>query len=162
MSEVMRMLEGDDLTEKWEASQKIETPKYRSYEILPQRYSDLEESSLVVEAMELSGPRECNRVADNLSKMLQSMGYVELRPEEFGEDLQKIVDDDASGKIYFRGIKKHFSRKHCEKKWKCGKKSDYDRRSIKLGGRDKNLSCRGSVTNVFDAEVGAVKMEVDK
>ncbi|KAF6163336.1 hypothetical protein GIB67_025200 [Kingdonia uniflora] len=58
MSEVMRMLEGDDgLAEKWEASQKIETPKYRSYENLPQRYSNLEESSLVVEAMELSGPR---------------------------------------------------------------------------------------------------------
>ncbi|KAF6134997.1 hypothetical protein GIB67_014046 [Kingdonia uniflora] len=57
MSEVMRMLEGDGLAEKWEASQKIETPKYRSYENLPQRYSDLEESSLVVEAMELSGPR---------------------------------------------------------------------------------------------------------
>ncbi|KAF6166106.1 hypothetical protein GIB67_023816 [Kingdonia uniflora] len=57
MSEVMRMLEGDGLAEKWEASQKIETPKYRSYENLPQRYLDLEESSLVVEAMELSGLR---------------------------------------------------------------------------------------------------------
>ncbi|KAF6147484.1 hypothetical protein GIB67_021310 [Kingdonia uniflora] len=47
--------------------------------------------------------RKYNGAADNLSKMLQSMRYVELRPEEFGEDLQKIVDDDASGKISFRG-----------------------------------------------------------
>ncbi|KAF6157261.1 hypothetical protein GIB67_041722 [Kingdonia uniflora] len=35
MSEVMRMLEGDDLAEKWDASQKIETPKYQSYENIP-------------------------------------------------------------------------------------------------------------------------------
>ncbi|KAF5175272.1 Nsp-interacting kinase [Thalictrum thalictroides] len=58
MSEVVRMLEGDGLAEKWEASQKLDTPKYRSSESLPQRYSDyIEESSLIVEAMELSGPR---------------------------------------------------------------------------------------------------------
>lgn len=57
MSEVLRMLEGDGLAEKWEASQRDETPRYRISEI-PERYSDLiEESSLVVEAMELSGPR---------------------------------------------------------------------------------------------------------
>lgn len=55
MSEVLRMLEGDGLAEKWEASQGVETPKFRSCE---KRYSDfIEESSLVVEAMELSGPR---------------------------------------------------------------------------------------------------------
>ncbi|KAI4302101.1 hypothetical protein MLD38_037888 [Melastoma candidum] len=60
MSEVLRMLEGDGLVEKWEASQgqkaaAAETPKYGSS---IQKYSDLiEESSLVVEAMELSGPR---------------------------------------------------------------------------------------------------------
>lgn len=59
MSEVLRMLEGDGLAEKWEQSQKVETPRYRTYDYHPpQRYSDLiEESSLVVEAMELSGPR---------------------------------------------------------------------------------------------------------
>ncbi|XVF85014.1 hypothetical protein PTKIN_Ptkin17bG0084700 [Pterospermum kingtungense] len=58
MSEVLRMLEGDGLAEKWEASQKVETPRFRSYDNPPQRYSDfIEESSLVVEAMELSGPR---------------------------------------------------------------------------------------------------------
>ncbi|KAL0293050.1 UNVERIFIED_CONTAM: protein NSP-INTERACTING kinase [Sesamum angustifolium] len=58
MSEVLRMLEGDGLAEKWEQSQNIETPRYRYFEHPPQRYSDfIEESSLVVEAMELSGPR---------------------------------------------------------------------------------------------------------
>ncbi|KAJ4961497.1 hypothetical protein NE237_021407 [Protea cynaroides] len=58
MSEVLRMLEGEDLAEKWEASQKAETPRFRSSEKLPQRYSGFkEESAHVVEAMELSGPR---------------------------------------------------------------------------------------------------------
>ncbi|KAK6252510.1 hypothetical protein QUC31_014230 [Theobroma cacao] len=58
MSEVLRMLEGDGLAEKWEASQKVETPRFRSCDNPPQRYSDfIEESSLVIEAMELSGPR---------------------------------------------------------------------------------------------------------
>ncbi|XP_061975412.1 protein NSP-INTERACTING KINASE 3-like [Populus nigra] len=58
MSEVLKMLEGDGLAEKWEASQRVETPRFRSCENPPQRYSDyIEESSLVVEAMELSGPR---------------------------------------------------------------------------------------------------------
>lgn len=57
MSEVLRMLEGDGLAEKWEACQKFETPRYRAFET-PQKYSDLiDESSLVMEAMELSGPR---------------------------------------------------------------------------------------------------------
>ncbi|KAL8519107.1 hypothetical protein ACS0TY_010154 [Phlomoides rotata] len=58
MSDVLRMLEGDGLAEKWEQSQNFETPRYRSLEQPFQRYSDfIEESSLVVEAMELSGPR---------------------------------------------------------------------------------------------------------
>lgn len=59
MSEVLRMLEGEGLVERWEASETtVETPRYRAFENLPQRYSDyIEESSLVVEAMELSGPR---------------------------------------------------------------------------------------------------------
>lgn len=58
MSEVLRMLEGDGLAEKWEASLKVETPRYRTSENTPKRYSDyMEESSLVLEAMELSGPR---------------------------------------------------------------------------------------------------------
>lgn len=58
MSEVLKMLEGDGLAEKWEASQEVETPRFGSSETPPQRYSSfIEESSLVVEAMELSGPR---------------------------------------------------------------------------------------------------------
>ncbi|KAL3819251.1 hypothetical protein ACJIZ3_005156 [Penstemon smallii] len=58
MSEVLRMLEGDGLAEKWDQSQNIETPRHKSFEHPLQRYSDfLEESTLMVEAMELSGPR---------------------------------------------------------------------------------------------------------
>lgn len=58
MSEVVRMLEGDGLEEKWEASQKIGTPKSRSSEQPTPKYLDfVEDSSLVVEAIELSGPR---------------------------------------------------------------------------------------------------------
>ncbi|XLR64894.1 hypothetical protein S83_015566 [Arachis hypogaea] len=58
MSDILKMLEGDGLAERWEASQRIETPRFRSCESHPQRYSDfIEESSLIVEAMELSGPR---------------------------------------------------------------------------------------------------------
>ncbi|KAL4362166.1 hypothetical protein GQ457_04G007540 [Hibiscus cannabinus] len=55
MSEVLRMLEDDGLV----ASQTVETPRSRSCDNTPpQRYSDfIEESSLVMEAMELSGPR---------------------------------------------------------------------------------------------------------
>ncbi|KAJ0436160.1 putative protein kinase RLK-Pelle-LRR-II family [Helianthus annuus] len=58
MSEVLRMLEGEGLVERWEASQNIETPKFRAQESFPKRYAEyIEETSLVFEAMELSGPR---------------------------------------------------------------------------------------------------------
>ncbi|XXG55288.1 hypothetical protein AAC387_Pa03g2988 [Persea americana] len=59
MSEVLRMLEGDGLVERWEASQRAEEHRSRAHEFSSsERYSDLtEDSSLVVEAMELSGPR---------------------------------------------------------------------------------------------------------
>lgn len=59
MSEVLRMLEGDGLVERWEASQRAEENRSRAHEFSSsERYSDLtEDSSLVVEAMELSGPR---------------------------------------------------------------------------------------------------------
>ncbi|XP_077237710.1 protein NSP-INTERACTING KINASE 1-like [Tasmannia lanceolata] len=59
MSEVVRMLEGDGLAERWEASQKAEAPKWRGHEFSSsERYSDLtDDSSLLVQAMELSGPR---------------------------------------------------------------------------------------------------------
>ncbi|XP_051122382.1 protein NSP-INTERACTING KINASE 2 [Andrographis paniculata] len=59
MSEVVRMLEGDGLAEKWEASQKAEATRCRANEFSSsERYSDLtDDSSLLVPAMELSGPR---------------------------------------------------------------------------------------------------------
>lgn len=60
MSEVVRMLEGDGLAEKWEASQGIESmPKFKVPEYSSsERYSDLTDDSLMlVQAMELSGPR---------------------------------------------------------------------------------------------------------
>lgn len=59
MSEVVRMLEGDGLAERWEASQKFETNKSKTRELSSsERYSDLtDDSSLLVQAIELSGPR---------------------------------------------------------------------------------------------------------
>ncbi|KAF8365156.1 hypothetical protein HHK36_032844 [Tetracentron sinense] len=59
MSEVVRMLEGDGLAERWEASQRTEATKCRAHEFSSsERYSDLtDDSSILVQAMELSGPR---------------------------------------------------------------------------------------------------------
>ncbi|EEF29495.1 protein NSP-INTERACTING KINASE 1 [Ricinus communis] len=59
MSEVVRMLEGDGLAERWEASQRAESTKSKLHEFSSSdRYSDLtDDSSLLVQAMELSGPR---------------------------------------------------------------------------------------------------------
>ncbi|KAL9259294.1 NSP-INTERACTING KINASE 1-like protein [Drosera capensis] len=59
MSEVVRMLEGDGLAEKWEASQRAESTRCRANEFpSSERYSDLtDDSSMLVQAMELSGPR---------------------------------------------------------------------------------------------------------
>lgn len=59
MSEVVQMLEGDGLAERWEASQKGEVTKCKPHELSSsERYSDLtDDSSLLVQAMELSGPR---------------------------------------------------------------------------------------------------------
>lgn len=59
MSEVVRMLEGDGLAERWEASQRAEATKCKPNEFSSsERYSDLtDDSSLLVQAMELSGPR---------------------------------------------------------------------------------------------------------
>jgi len=60
MSEVVRMLEGDGLAEKWEASRGLEAPpQFKVPEFSSsERYSDLtDDSSLLVQAMELSGPR---------------------------------------------------------------------------------------------------------
>ncbi|KAI7998777.1 Protein NSP-INTERACTING KINASE 1 [Camellia lanceoleosa] len=59
ISEVVRMLEGDGLAEKWEASQRADTTRCRANEFSSlERYSDLTDySSLLVQVMELSGPR---------------------------------------------------------------------------------------------------------
>ncbi|KAL6553084.1 histidine kinase osmosensor [Orobanche gracilis] len=59
MSEVVRMLEGDGLAERWEASQRLDSNKYRTQELsLSERYSDLTgDSSVLAQAIELSGPR---------------------------------------------------------------------------------------------------------
>ncbi|XP_020585299.1 protein NSP-INTERACTING KINASE 3-like isoform X2 [Phalaenopsis equestris] len=60
MSEVVRMLEGDGLAERWEASQKLDTPKFRSGEQPEPKYMNMsfvESSSVDIEAIELSGPR---------------------------------------------------------------------------------------------------------
>ncbi|XP_073148734.1 protein NSP-INTERACTING KINASE 1-like [Henckelia pumila] len=61
MSEVVRMLEGDGLAERWEAASQrsLEPNKFRTLELSSsERFSDLtDDSSLLAQAMELSGPR---------------------------------------------------------------------------------------------------------
>ncbi|PWA65348.1 NSP-interacting kinase 1 [Artemisia annua] len=60
MSEVVRMLEGDGLAERWEASRGVESSsKFRTSELSSsERYSDLtDDYSLLGQAIELSGPR---------------------------------------------------------------------------------------------------------
>ncbi|GMN38896.1 hypothetical protein TIFTF001_008118 [Ficus carica] len=59
MSEVVRMLEGDGLAERWEASQGGESIHCKANDFSSsERYSDLtDDSTLLAQAMELSGPR---------------------------------------------------------------------------------------------------------
>lgn len=59
MSEVVRMLEGDELADKWEASRRPEATSSRAHDFFfSDRCSDLtDDSSLLVQEMELSGPR---------------------------------------------------------------------------------------------------------
>lgn len=59
MSEVVRMLEGDGLVEKWETSHNIDSTKSKTQELSSsERFSDLtNDSLLIVQAIELSGPR---------------------------------------------------------------------------------------------------------
>ena len=59
ISEVVRMPKGDGLAEKWEASQSADTSNCKPQELSSSdRYFDLtDDSSLLVQAMELSGPR---------------------------------------------------------------------------------------------------------
>ncbi|EFJ27434.1 hypothetical protein SELMODRAFT_172211 [Selaginella moellendorffii] len=58
MSEVVRMLEGDGLAERWEEWQKVETRRSREAQLIPRRYYELvEDSNSDLEAVDLSGPR---------------------------------------------------------------------------------------------------------
>ncbi|PIN08097.1 Serine/threonine protein kinase [Handroanthus impetiginosus] len=59
MSEVVRMLEGDGLAERWEASQRLVSNRFKTQEFSSsERYSDItEDSSVFALAIELSGPR---------------------------------------------------------------------------------------------------------
>ncbi|CAI9777500.1 unnamed protein product [Fraxinus pennsylvanica] len=82
MSEVVRMLEGDGLVERWEASQRVQTSKYKTQElILSERYSDLtNDSSLLVQAIELSGPSKSLGGAIISSLVMKTIQhYVQLR-----------------------------------------------------------------------------------
>ena len=59
MSEVVSMLEGDGLVERWEASQRMEAHKLTVPETFSTCYSFniTDDSSLQAQAIELSGPR---------------------------------------------------------------------------------------------------------
>ncbi|KAJ8492831.1 hypothetical protein OPV22_014552 [Ensete ventricosum] len=58
MSEVVRMLEADGLAERGEVSHRVAARKIEVSEFSSERYSDLtDDSSLLIQAMELSGPR---------------------------------------------------------------------------------------------------------
>ncbi|CAN6484753.1 unnamed protein product [Victoria cruziana] len=58
MSEVVRMLEGDGLAERWEEWQKVEVGRSQEVELLPPRNSEwLIDSTDNLHAVELSGPR---------------------------------------------------------------------------------------------------------
>lgn len=60
MSEVVRMLEGDGLVERWEASQRVNSQSFKmpEFSFAERCYSNLtDDSSLLVQAIELSGPR---------------------------------------------------------------------------------------------------------
>ena len=57
MLDVVRMLEGDGLVEKWEQWREAETRRSQEA-LLPRRYCELvEDSSYDIEAIQLSGPR---------------------------------------------------------------------------------------------------------
>lgn len=58
MSEVVRMLEADGFAERGEVSHGVAVRKIEVSEFSSERYSDLtDDSSLLIQAMELSGPR---------------------------------------------------------------------------------------------------------
>lgn len=57
MSEVLRMLEGEGLAERWEEWQHIEVARRQEYELLQRRFNWGEASLYNQEAIELSGGR---------------------------------------------------------------------------------------------------------
>lgn len=57
MTEVVRMLEGEGLAERWEEWQQLEVIRRQEYASLPRRFEWTEDSTYNQEAMELSEPR---------------------------------------------------------------------------------------------------------
>jgi somatic embryogenesis receptor kinase 1 len=58
MAEVVRMLEGDGLAERWEEWQKVEVVRNQDVELVPHRTSEwIVDSTDNLHAVELSGPR---------------------------------------------------------------------------------------------------------
>jgi somatic embryogenesis receptor kinase 1 len=58
MAEVVRMLEGDGLAERWEEWQKVEVVHNQDVEFVPHRTSEwIVDSTDNLHAVELSGPR---------------------------------------------------------------------------------------------------------
>ncbi|KAI4981861.1 hypothetical protein ZWY2020_022353 [Hordeum vulgare] len=105
MSEVIRMMEGDGLAEKWEASQNVDTPKSVSSELLPLKFTDFagaDESSVGLEAMELSGPSTTRQGKQQTSAMhgkQQSSPWGWLRGLDglFGAQPAKDQDNRENG-----------------------------------------------------------------
>ena len=58
MSEVVRMLEGDGLAERWEEWQQVEVIRRQEYDAMPQRLAEwVEDSTVNQEAVQLSSAR---------------------------------------------------------------------------------------------------------
>nr|ATY46633.1 somatic embryogenesis receptor kinase 1-1 [Cunninghamia lanceolata] len=57
MTEVVRMLEGDGLAERWEEWQQVEVIRRQEYEMMPRRFEWAEDSIYNQDAIELSGGR---------------------------------------------------------------------------------------------------------
>jgi somatic embryogenesis receptor kinase 1 len=57
MSEVVRMLEGDGLAERWEEWQKVEVVRSQEVDLIPHRSDWIVDSVDNLHAVELSGPR---------------------------------------------------------------------------------------------------------
>ena len=57
MSEVVRMLEGEGLAERWEEWQQVEVTRRQDYERMQRRFDWGEDSMYNQEAIELSGAR---------------------------------------------------------------------------------------------------------